>query len=132
MKQQTGKATTPMALSSVKPEGLPSTNALDNIPSLPPTRREIRLGQNTLLALDNPPVLSETIDVVLRLRVVRRGDEQLAPGSDIVYYCATKIVTAWQLGQPVPPEPPDICGEQPAMVDGDGNVIDNPDDDGSW
>jgi hypothetical protein len=112
-----------MALSSVKPEGLPSSNDLDKI-TLPNGRAEIRLGQNTLLALDDAPQLSNTIDVALRLRVVRTGDEQLAPDSDVTHYCATKIVTAWKLGQPVP-------AEQPAMIDTDGQPITDPDD-GSW
>lgn len=112
-----------MALSTTKPNGLPSTNELDKI-QLPTRRAEIRLGQNTLLALDDPPNLSETIEVVLRLRVVRKGDEQLAPDSDVTGYRATKIVTSWQLGQPIPP------AEQPAMIDTDGNVTEP--DDGSW
>lgn len=101
------------------PPDVPSTNALDKI-KIPTGRGELRLGQNVLMALDAPPILSETIDVVLRLRCVRSGDEQLAPDSDVTHYCAMKIVTAWKVGEPVPTE-------QPAMVDGDGRVIADPD-----
>lgn len=101
------------------PPDVPTTNALDKI-KLSTGRGELRLGQNVLMALDTPPILSETIDVVLRLRCVRSGEEQLAPDSDVTHYCAMKIVTAWLRSEPEPVE-------QPAMVDGDGKVIADPD-----
>lgn len=91
-----------MAEVKEKPQGLKSSNALDDIPN-EVSSREIRLGQNVLLVLDEPPHLGETRDVVLRLRCKTIAEEQANVDGDVTHYCAMKIVTAWELGQPKPP-----------------------------
>jgi hypothetical protein len=92
-----------------KPAGLKSTNELDKH-KIESSEREIRLGQNVLLVLDDPPNLGETRDVVLRLRCKTRGDDQAAVDGDVTHFCAMKIVTAWELGQPKPPNPDEAQG----------------------
>lgn len=111
-----------MALITDKPENVPTTDALAGIP-VDTGEREIRLGQNVLLVLDDPPKLGETRDVVLRLRCKTRAAEQNNAEGDITHYCGMKIVTAWLLGQPKPPNPEENQGSLFAegdQDDGDG------------
>jgi hypothetical protein len=105
-----------------------SSNALDDIPDdlLGNVARELRLGANALMVLDNPPKLGETRDVVVRLRVTREGAEQKAVEGDTTYFCGGKIVTAWMLGQPVPPNTDE---DQGALIDEEGNIPE-PEDEG--
>ncbi|XTP37126.1 hypothetical protein ACORG1_13290 [Mycobacterium sp. TJFP1] len=119
-----------------KPENLPTTNALDGIPAdlLGPVPRELRLGANVLMVLEDPPKLGETRDVVVRLRVTREGAEQKAVEGETTHFCGGKIVTAWLLGQPVPPKADE---DQGALIDEDGEISDEaagtePDADGGW
>lgn len=116
-----------MAHITEKPTGLPSTNQLDSIPDdlLGNIARELRLGQNTLLVLDDPPKLGETRDVVVRLRVTREGAEQKAVDGETTHFCGGKIVTAWMLGQPVPPKEDE---DQGALLDEDGQIPDDEDE----
>jgi hypothetical protein len=108
-----------------KPENIPSTNELDKH-HVDSGEREIRLGQNVLLVLDDPPKLGETRDIVLRMRCVRRAADQLNTDGDITHFCGMKIVTAWELGAPKPPDPNENQG---SLLDVDGNVEDDPDSD---
>ena len=104
---------------------------------LGPVPRELRLGANVLMVLENPPKLGETRDVVVRLRVTREGAEQKAVEGETPHFCGGKIVTAWLLGQPIPPNADE---DQGALIDEDGEISDEaagvePDeaeDDGSW
>lgn len=112
-----------------KPENMSSTDALADIPDdlLGPVPRELRLGPNVLMVLDPPPKLGETRDVVVRLRVTREGAEQKAVDGDTTHFCGAKIVTAWPLGGPVPPNPDD---DQGALIDEDGEINDEAADEG--
>ncbi|WP_283612373.1 hypothetical protein [Mycolicibacterium poriferae] len=116
-----------MALNTTPPPDLKSTDSLKDIPRdlLGPVPRELRLGSNTLLVLENPPELGETVDVVLRIRNVREGKEKANSDIDgeVTFFCAGKTVTAWLLGQPTPPKEDD---DQGALIDEDGNI---PEDD---
>lgn len=123
-----------MALNTKQPNDLPSTDALKDIPRdlLGPVPRELRLGANVLLMLENPPDLGGTLDVVLRIRNVREGKEKVNSDADgeITHFCAGKVVTAWLFGQPTPPKEDE---DQGALIDEDGNAVDyddEPDDEG--
>jgi len=107
-----------------RPKNLKSTNELDRH-HVDTGEREIRLGQNVLLVLDEPPKLGETVDVVLRLRCKTRAAEQNNVEGDITHYCGMKIVTAWKLGSPKPPDPNENQG---SLLDVDGQVEDDEDD----
>lgn len=115
-----------MALNTKKPAGLPTSNELDKIPDdlLGPVPREVRLGANVLMVLDDPPRLGETRDVVVRLRFTREGAEQKAVEGETTYFCGGKIVTAWLLGQTVPPAEDE---DQPALMDENGEIPDDED-----
>jgi hypothetical protein len=54
------------------------------------------------MVLDEPSKLGETRDVVLRLRCICRGEDQLNADDDITNFCGMKVVTAWELGAPKP------------------------------
>lgn len=93
-----------MGRDTTKASDHPSTNALAGI-QVYTGEREIRLGQNVLLVLDDPPKLGDTRDIVLRLRCKTRAEEQNNAECDTTHYCGMKIVTAWELGQPKPANP---------------------------
>ena len=118
-----------MALNTKQPHDLKSTDSLKDIPAdlLGPVPRELRLGANVLLVLESPPDLGDTLDVVLRIRSVREGKEKVNSDADgeITHFCAGKVVTAWLLGQPTPPNPED---DQGALIDEDGNAVDYDED----
>lgn len=113
-----------MALIKDKPENTPTTDALAGL-QVEPAEREIRLGQNVLLVLDDPPKLGDTRDIVLRLRCKTRAEEQNNAEGDITHYCGMKIVTAWELGQPKPPLPEE---NQLSLITADGDEADDSDD----
>lgn len=109
------------------PADVPTTNALDAIDITDPLAavpREMRLGQNVLLMLDEPPKLGETRNIVVRLRCNRIGEEQPAVDGEIRHFCGNTIVTAWELGTPKPPDPDE---DQPALFDEDGEIPDDED-----
>lgn len=117
-----------MAIVKEMPADIPTTNALANIPDDPNNvAREIRLGANVLLVLDDAPGMQETRDIVLRLRTWRRGEDQPTPDGETTYFCQTKIVTAWELGKP---KPPNADENQPGLYDeaGEPNPDAEPDD----
>lgn len=102
------------------PPDVPTTNALASIEDPDAVvPHEMRLGQNVLLMLDEPPRLGETRNIVVRLRCNRIGEEQPAVDGEIRYFCGNTIVTAWELGKPKPPDPDQ---EQPALFGEDGEV----------
>lgn len=112
-----------------KPEGIPTTNALDDIPAdlLGPVPAEIRLGANVLMVMEKPPEVGDVITVSMRLKVKREakdlGGEE---GSELVHFRGCKIVAAWLKGDP---EPPNADDDQGALIDEEGNAVDYGDDD---
>lgn len=112
-----------------KPENLPTTNALDDIPAdlLGPVPAEIRLGANVLMVMEKPPEVGDVITVSMRLKVKREakdlGGEE---GSELVHFRGCKIVAAWLKGDP---EPPNADDDQGALIDEDGNAVDYGDGD---
>ena len=127
-----------MTLITQKPNGIASTNALDDIPAdlLGPVPAEIRLGSTTLLVMEKPPEVGDVITVSMRLKVKREakdlGGEE---GGELVHFRGCKIVAAWLKGEP---EPPNADEDQGALIDEDGEISDEAagplrdEDDGSW
>lgn len=95
-----------MALITDQPEGLPTTNALDNLedPEAPEKVQpeELRLGSSTLMVLPNPPKTGEYIDVAMRLRIKRTAEDQPTPDSPLQWPRYAEIVVAWPLGEQMP------------------------------
>lgn len=77
-------------------------------------RAEMRVGQNVLLMMDNPPDLGETRDIVIRTRCTATGEEQRKVDGDKTPYRRNVIVTAWELGKP---RPPSADEDQPGLYD---------------
>lgn len=117
-----------MTLIDEKPEGLASTNLLDQIPDdlLGPIPAELRLGSNTLLILIDPRQVGDTVTISARLRIVREGKEQLNVDGDVTHFRSAKLVAAWLKGDP---EPPDAEADQPALFDSEGEPVDEYDQD---
>lgn len=118
-----------MTLIDEKPEGIPTTNALDGIDVEEPGPSEIRLGGMILTMLDDPPGLGGRvklgIEVELTELCVRKnasGDDDGDEDGEIVHYLKSKLVGCWELGKKRTGRNDDP--NQPALVD-----VHDPDDD---
>lgn len=109
-----------MALIDQKPEGLDSTNALDQIPDdllgHPPGPQNIMLGSSVLTAMDPPPKTGDYIDIAMRLRIKRTAEDQPTPDSPLSYPRYCEIVVAWPLGEEMP-KPKKTQAEQDAEAE---------------
>jgi len=86
-----------------KPEGLKSTNALDDVHDPDAVEpQELRLGSTTLMVMPNPPHTGDYVDVAMRVRIKRTAEDQSTPDSPLTYPRYGEIVVAWPLGQKMP------------------------------
>lgn len=94
-----------MALIDQKPENLPGTNALDDIPDDllggPQPPAEIRMSGKTLLTLENPPEPGDELVLLIRVKVNGTGVD-LHDNDEEVPYRKAKLVTCWKPGTPEP------------------------------
>jgi hypothetical protein len=107
-----------MALVKNKPKGIPSGNDLDKIGPPPVAPAEIRLGGKILTVLENPPGLGHEVTLLIKVKVNEVCTGEKSEG-EIVHYRKTALLAAWLPGTPAPPD------NQAALIDADGNPIDD-------
>ncbi|RFZ15055.1 hypothetical protein VIMS_02485 [Mycobacterium marinum] len=118
-----------MTIISDKPEGLPSSNALDDIPDdiLGPAPATIRMSGKDMLVMDKPPEIGECVKMEITMRCKDDGRTLLADGG-IAHYRVMSFVTAKVTAEPYMPAPesdPPPDDDDPAMIDRDGNIPDD-------
>lgn len=106
-----------MALVKDPPKDLPTTNALAGI-NTGSEPAEIRLGGKILTVLENPPGLGHEVTLLIKVKVNEVCTGEKSEG-DIVHYRKTTLLAAWLPGTPAPPD------NQAALIDADGNPIDD-------
>lgn len=115
-----------MTLITEKPEGIKSSNDLDDIPDdlLETPAAYLRFGSSPS-AMENPPEVGEVRTYVVRARCtgihgpVERKDGEMRYGRDLL------IQACWESGK----QPPNTDDAQPAMFDHNGNpIVDGEDD----
>lgn len=111
-----------MALIDQKPEGLDSTNALDDIPDDllggPPSPAVIKLSNMNLAVLADPPGPGEDVVLLVRLRVYDIGTAygDNGEGEPSSPYRKTKLIACWKPGTKEP-QPKKTQAEQDAEAE---------------
>jgi hypothetical protein len=117
-----------MSLITEKPDNLPSTNDLDDIPDdlLGPVPARVEMSGKILFVMDEPVQIGQCIKAELLLECYDDGRTKLDDG-ELVHYRKTKMLSAKVIGDPYTPaktaEPkPD---PDPALLGDSGEI--NPD-----
>lgn len=111
-----------MSLITEKPEGLASSNALDNIPDdLLDTPAAYLAFGSTPCAMDEPPAVGEVRTYIVRARCTAEHGPIERKDGEMRYTRTLTIQAAWESGK----QPPNTDDQQPGLFDEAGDV--NPD-----
>lgn len=95
-----------MTLITEKPNGIPTTNALDGIDVEEPGPSEIRLGRMILAMLEDPPGLGGRVKLGIEVELTElcvkkkvSGDDDGDGDGELVHYLKAKLIGAWVLGK---------------------------------
>lgn len=98
-----------MALVTEAPEDLPGTpNDLDNVvdpdAQIPERklRAEIQMSGKTLMVLEDPPGVEDTVTLMIELEITAEGREKRKAHDDYSYYRKGRLVACWLPGQSKP------------------------------
>lgn len=96
-----------MTIIQDKPDNLPTSNALDNLPDDllggPPPPADIILAGKTLTTLAEPPSPGETRVLMIRVRAYEEGITYGDNGEgEATHFRKTKLISCWLPGQPEP------------------------------
>ncbi|CQD03659.1 hypothetical protein BN000_00614 [Mycobacterium europaeum] len=111
-----------MSLITEKPEGLASSNALDNIPDdLLDTPAAYLAFGSTPCAMEEPPAVGEVRTYIVRPRCTAEHGPIERKDGEMRYTRTLTIQAAWESGK----QPPNTDDQQPGLFDEAGDV--NPD-----
>lgn len=116
-----------MSLISDKPQGLGSTNSLDQLPddllATPPAYYAFSQSPG---AIEDPLSVGDTATLVMRVRCVGQHGPVMRKDGELRYKRDLSVQAVWVQGDP---EPPDENADQPGLFDADETGDDSDDQD---